>query len=153
MFQTRYLYKFPQRNEADYLWYKLCVYYHAKTELFDRELTDLRSPYDPTEAYLDSINMKISNAHAMKTREFIQKVGNEFGLFNRRFNDFNHLRLSAQGWIDEYNRLVDAGEMDFINQYLRYFNSQSNFTEEEKLSRRKMLEENSKPIGINIFDL
>lgn len=32
-------------NEKYYLWYKLCVFYHAKTEIFDRGLTDLRSPY------------------------------------------------------------------------------------------------------------
>lgn len=118
-FETKYLCKFPQINESDYLWYKLCVYYHAKTELFDRKLTDLRSPYDPTEAYMVGEARKISNVYAMKIREFVYKIISEAGQFNCRVNDFNYLRLSAQGWIDEYNRLVDAGEMDFINKYLR----------------------------------
>lgn len=120
MYQTKYLGKFIGISEEDNLWYKLCVYYHAKTELFDRELTDLRSPYDPTEAYIDGIARNQSNRYALRIRNLVQEIGRYYlGYHNRKLNDFNHYRYSAQKWIDEYNRLVDAGEMDFINKYLR----------------------------------
>lgn len=42
---------------------------------------------------------------------------------------------------------------NLVDEDLRYFYGASSFTEEEKILRRKMLEENSKPTGINIFDL
>ena len=152
--QSAYLGKYIRISEEDNLWYKLCVYYHAKTELFDRELTDLRSPYDPTEAYIDDIARKQSNRYALKIRNLVQEIGRFYlGYHNRTLNDFNRYNFSAQKWIDEYNRLVNSGEMDFMNKFLRYFSNQSNFTEEERLSKKKMLKENSKPIGINIFDL
>lgn len=154
MYQTKYLCKFIGISEEDHLWYKLCVYYHAKTELFDRELTDLRSPFDPTEAYIDGTIRKQSNRYALRIRNLVQEIGRFYlGYHNRTLNDFNHYRFSAQKWIDEYNRLDDAGEMEFINEFLRYFSSQSNFTEEERLTKRKMLEENSTPTDINIFNL
>lgn len=117
MYQRSYLGKFIQMDGQKYLWYKLCVFYHAKTELFDRGLTDLRSPYDPTEAYIDGRVRSYSNAYALNMRQFVNYVGKKLGLTNYNLNDFNHCRFSAQGWIDEYNRLVDAGEMDFINRF------------------------------------
>ena len=67
-------------NKEDDLWYKLCVYYHAQTELFDRTLTDLRSPHDPTEAYIDGRVRKYSNAHAVKTRNFVLSVQKELNI-------------------------------------------------------------------------
>jgi hypothetical protein len=112
--KPEYLSKFMGMNEQDNLWYRLCVYYHAKTEMFDRILTDLRSPYDPTEAYIDAKNRKYSDAYAVKVRDFVLSIKKELGLFNCNLNDFNHYRYSAQKWIDEYNRLTDAGKMDFI---------------------------------------
>lgn len=104
-------------NREDYLWYKLCVYYHASTELYDRGLTDLRSPYDPTEAYIDGGVRSYSNAYALNMRQFIYCVARKLQLGKRNLSDFNYCRFSAQGWIDEYHRLVDNGEMAFINKY------------------------------------
>ena len=43
--------------------------------------------------------------------------------------------------------------INLVDANLRYFNNQSRFTEEEKLSRRKALEKNSTSTGINIFNL
>ena len=118
MYQAKY-FNTPATNEEDDLWYKLCVYYHAKTELYDRTLTDLRSPYDPTEAYIEGHIRKYSDAYAIKVRNFVFSIRKELGLFNRNLNDFNHYRYSAQRWVDEYNRLADAGEMGFIYEYIQ----------------------------------
>ena len=117
MYQTKYLGKFIGISEEDDLWYKLCVYYHAKTELYDRTLTDLRSPYDPTEAYIEGRVRKYSDKYAAEIRNFVLSIKKQLGLFNRKLNDFNHYRYSAQNWIDEYNRLVEYGEMDFIDKF------------------------------------
>lgn len=105
-------------NEKEYLWYKLCVYYHAKTEIFDRGLTTLRSKYDQTEAYITGENRIYSNRYALSLRQFIMYVAKKLNITNCHLNAFIGYRLSAQGWIDEYNRLKDNGEMDFINKYI-----------------------------------
>lgn len=105
-------------NEKEYLWYKLCVYYYAKTELYDRTLTDLRSPIDPTEAYIIGENRIYSNRYALSLRQFIMYVAKKLNITNCHLNAFIGHRLSAQGWIDEYNRLIENGEIDFINKYM-----------------------------------
>ena len=117
MYQTKYLGKFIGISEEDNLWYKLCVYYHAQTELFDRTLTDLRSPYDSTEAYLQGREINLSYANARKTRQFINEVAIKLGIpeyIQTKGLNTNKYRYSAQDWIDEYNRLVADGQMDFI---------------------------------------
>ena len=117
MYQINYMNMFEQMNDAIYLWYKLCCYYHAKTELYDRMLTDLRSPYDPTEAYVQGIERSFSNAYARKIRRFIGEVaiGISENIKSIGLNCGKY-RYSAQDWIDEYNRLEANGEMDFINE-------------------------------------
>ena len=118
MYQTRYLGKFVGITEADRLWYKLRVYYHAQTELFDRTLTDLRSPYDPTEAYIQGREIGLSYANARKMRQFINGVAVALNIPEHITSaglNANKYHYSAQDWIDEYNRLVADGEMDFIN--------------------------------------
>lgn len=109
-------------NEKEYLWYKLCVFYHAKTEIFDRTLTDLRSPHDPTEAYIGGTTRErsYSNAYALKLRRFIKEFIVKLRIPNNIISiNFDHHKYnySAQGWIDEYYRLKDMGEMDFIDKY------------------------------------
>ena len=114
MWETTYLCK-PVMNDESDLWYKLCVYYHAKTELYDRTLTDLRSPYDPTEAYIQGSERSLSWAYARKIRQFINEmaIGISEHIKSSGLNANKH-RYSAQDWIDEYNRLVENGEMNFI---------------------------------------
>ena len=43
--------------------------------------------------------------------------------------------------------------INLADENLRYFNNQSNFTEEEKLIHRNAISDNSIQTGINIFDL
>lgn len=114
-YNTYILGSFVEMNNDDYLWYKLCVFYHAKTEIFDRGLTDLRSPYDPTEAYITGSTRRQSNAFALNLYQFILFVAKKMNLNKLNLHEFNYYRYSAQGWIDEYDRLKENGEMDFIN--------------------------------------
>lgn len=122
-YQTTYLGKFDLMNDADYWNYKLCVYYYAKTELYDRTLTDLRSPYDPTEAYIQNgIERSLSCANARKLKRFVNNAAIGFPE-HFKSSDLNALkyRYSAQDWIDIYNKLVADGEMDTIEmEYEKY---------------------------------
>lgn len=112
-----YLNKFVQLDEKEYIWYKLCCYYHAKTELYDRELTDLRSRHDPTEACIVGWTRSYSYVYANKMRKLINYIAYKLDIDDCKINKFNHYKFSAQGWIDEYIRLLSTGEMDFIDDY------------------------------------
>ena len=114
VYKTMLLSEPVHMSKEEYIWYKLCVFYYAKTELYDRELTDLRSPHDPTEAYVPDRWKTYSNKYALNMRKFIYEIANKLNLGKRRLNDFNHYRYSAQGWIDEYNRLEQKGEFSFV---------------------------------------
>lgn len=119
MYQTKYLGKWIGISEADYLWYKLCVYYHAQTELYDRTLTDLRSPHDPTEAYLQGREQGLSWFNARKIRKFVYEAAIKLNIPEHITSiglNANKYHCSAQDWIDVYNRLVEYGEMEFINE-------------------------------------
>lgn len=124
MWERTYLCK-PAISEEDNLWYKLCVYYHAKTELYDRMLTDLRSLYDPTEAYIQgSVERSLSYANARKIRRFVDDMAMGIPEHIKHFGlNANKYHYSAQDWIDIYNKLVADGEMDFIEmEYEKYKN-------------------------------
>ena len=44
------------KNNYEDIYFLLHCLYNAKTELYDRTLTDMRSRYDPTEAFIVSWN-------------------------------------------------------------------------------------------------
>ena len=82
----------------------------AKTELYDRSLTDMRSQHDPTEACLVlDYERRRSNAYALSLRIEVSKKYyitplELMGEINR------HKSYFAQMWIDEYKRLQQGGE-------------------------------------------
>lgn len=121
VYKTILLSELVHMSEEEYLLYKLCVFYYAKTELYDRELTDLRSQHDPTEACVPGRWKTYSNRYALNMRRFIYEIANKLNLGKRKLSDFKHYRYSAQGWIDEYNRLEQEGEFSFVwNEHRRY---------------------------------
>lgn len=127
-------------DEMQHLWYKLCCYYHAKTELYDRTLTDLRSPYDPTEAYIQGRERSLSWTYARKIRQFISEMA--IGVPEHIKSDglnANKYRYSAQDWIDEYNELVENGEMDFIETEYEKYEATKNKLPEHRGYRAKIL--------------
>lgn len=93
---------FPIEN-PDTEEYRAAVWYMAKTELYDRSLTDERSPYDPTEAFVIYPPYKrLSNSYALelrkKIREYIDWAYVDCEI--RKYSEY-----SAQKWVDEYYRL------------------------------------------------
>lgn len=118
--KTKYLCEPVPVNEKEYVWYKLLVFYHAQTEKFDRGLTELRSIYDPTEAFivLDEHRNR-SNRYAFDMRQFINDMADGLGIpMDMRCMTSSKYHFSAQRWIDEYDRLSENGEMDFIHDFM-----------------------------------
>lgn len=82
---------------------KFVCFYQAMTELYDRGLTDERSPYDKTEAYISekikgSCEVYSQNLYKC-TREYIwKKTKTPFDI--ERWGKEIRQRYSAQGWID-----------------------------------------------------
>lgn len=107
-------------SEIERIVFKLCCYYCAKTELYDRTLTDKRSRHDTTEAYLDNSSTRsLSNKYAFELRErIIDFAERKLNIRRDKFREMlekNQCHYSAQGWIDLYNHLEENGEMEFLN--------------------------------------
>lgn len=85
--------------------YSLACLYMGMTEVYDRLLTDKRSKYDPTEAFLYCNKIRSeSNRYAAFVRNKIIKdyciLWEEIQSEIRRHNNY-----SAQHWINEYKRI------------------------------------------------
>lgn len=104
------------------LYFKYHCFYNAKTELYDRSLTDERDKYDPTSAYIGhtTITRSSSNSYAYSLYLWCRR-----NIENKTKRPFNknlwkecirrYCRLSAQGWINLYEHLVENGDMEFIS--------------------------------------
>ena len=83
--------------------------YMAKTELFDRSLTNLKSPFDPTEAFISGRHRSISNANALEVRnDILKKYDIQSADLTKEIHKYQ--RYSAQRWIDEYNKLLEKNK-------------------------------------------
>lgn len=101
-----------KKLNSDYedIYFLLHVLYNAKTELYDRTLTDMRSRYDPTEAFISVHNKKWSDWYAInlykKCRKCIElatlKPFNNEKWINYKWR----YKFSAQGWINLYQQLL-----------------------------------------------
>lgn len=111
------------KSNLENTYYKVRCYYNAKTELFDRSLTDEREPWDNTSAFVHNIYVrKLSNEYAIYLYRFCKRV-----LIQELHTSFNHNtwasinnnKYKSQYWIDEYERMKSNGELDFIEKYKR----------------------------------
>lgn len=100
-------------NEEDDIYFQLHCLYNAATELYDRTLTDLRSPHDPSEAFIDSNCSHLSNANAIKTYNkcvtyinMVEKYAFNYKKWKDSVRRYNN--LSAQGWIDLCDSLIKS---------------------------------------------
>jgi hypothetical protein len=84
--------------------------YMAKTELYDRTLTNERSPFDSTSALLSNGRLRrISYEYCLKLRKYFTEIcGGTFGFIREEIN--KHGYYTAQMWIDEYFRLKEIYE-------------------------------------------
>lgn len=104
--------------ERDNIYFKMHCLYNAKTELFDRSLTDMRSKRDPTEAFID-ISSRVrtaSNQYAILLYENCKRsieaeIKEPFSrdLWMKSISSYRN--LSAQGWIDLYEFMIASGEI------------------------------------------
>mgnify|MGYP004598545159 FL=1 len=85
--------------------YRLACLYMGMTEEHDRSLTDMRSRYDPTEAFLYCNKIRSeSNRYAAFMRNKIMK--DYCILWEEIQNEIrSHNNYSAQHWVDEYERI------------------------------------------------
>lgn len=110
-----------KKLNSDYedIYFLLHVLYNAKTELYDRTLTDMRSRYDPTEAFIssNSYSRSLSNLYSYKLYEKCRKYieikvypsSFDCEYWRRCIKYYNN--LSAQGWIDLYEWLIKEGHI------------------------------------------
>lgn len=93
-----------QQSNLD-LSYSLACLYMGMTEEYDRSLTDMRSRYDPTEAFLYCNEIySDSNRYAAFVRNKIMK---DYRVPWKEIQSeiLGHDYYSAQAWVDEYKRI------------------------------------------------
>ena len=98
------MYKSETTEDKD-IFYKIACKYMALTELYDRSLTDMRSRYDPTQAFLYCNEIRSeSNGYAAFVRNKIMK---DYCVLWKEIQSeiCRHNNYSAQHWIDEYERI------------------------------------------------
>lgn len=115
----------------DDIYFLVYCIYNAKTELYDRRLTNMRSEHDPTEAFI-GCNSYVKGASNCYSKKLYEKCRTyiEIKTYPSTF-DCKHWRnciryyhnLSAQGWIALYERLVKEGHiseeiLEFCEPYL-----------------------------------
>lgn len=97
---------------VDDTYFKMHCFYNAKTELYDRTLTDMRDRYDPTSAYLVSNEMRSkSNLYARNLYQWCRKqieykTGMSFDFMMWKESIRRYENISAQGWVDLYKIML-----------------------------------------------
>lgn len=85
--------------------YELACLYMGMTEEYDRFLTDVRSRYDQTKAFLYCNEIRSgSNRYAAFVRN---KIVKEYCIMWKEIQSeiHRHINFSAQHWVDEYERI------------------------------------------------
>lgn len=97
---------------VDDIYFKMHCLYNAKTELYDRSLTDMRDRYDPTSAYLVSNETRSkSNLYARNLYQWCRKqveyiTGTPFDSIKWKESIRRYENASAQGWVDLYEFML-----------------------------------------------
>ena len=111
------IYLSPPDNMYD-LYYKVCCYWNAKTELYDLNLIGYE--YDDGTYIVEPKHRKYSNEYSRQIFLFCQHVlicECEKPFDDALWKKINNRRCSARQWIKEYERMVSSGELDFIEKY------------------------------------
>lgn len=102
----------------DNIYFTMHCMYNAKTEMYDRTLTDMRDRYDPTSVYIGCSKevRSTSNTYAnflywwcRRKIEYVTKRPFDINLWRESIKEY--IGLSAQGWIDLYEHLAKNGEV------------------------------------------
>lgn len=111
------------------IYFKFVCFYQAMTELYDRGLTNMRNPYDRTEAYFGGIYReykRFSDYYSKKMYDcvvvyIIHKTNQPFDI--RRWKKEIRQGYSAQGWIDLFENFRNNQDeiiCDMIEKVGRY---------------------------------
>lgn len=85
----------------------------AKTELHDRKITNKRCPWDKTQALLiHPIHQRQSEIYSLIVRKYFESLDYPWDLIKAEIR--RHSYYTAQNWIDEYNKLIEAEEQGTI---------------------------------------
>ena len=101
--QFRYFPPGIDSKKSDY--YKLACLYMGLTEMYDRSLTDERSRFDNTEAFVGNQHIyHLSQVYSCYVRKSI--INTYFVMWSDVREEIKkHCRYSAQQWVDEYERI------------------------------------------------
>lgn len=101
--QFRYFPPGIESEKSDY--YKLACLYMGLTEMYDRSLTDERSRFDNTEAFVGNQHIyHLSQVYSCYVRKSI--INTYFVMWSDVREEIKkHCRYSAQQWVDEYERI------------------------------------------------
>ena len=111
-------------NDYEDIYFLFHCLYNAKTELYDRTLTDMRSRYDPTEAFIDDWNKSKSNLYSKKLYDKCVKcieLKTKSRFIHRYWKEcvWKFQSLSAQEWINLYQQLIKENKYDsWIIEYI-----------------------------------
>ena len=93
-----------ENNIFNNIYFKMHCLYNAKTEIYDRILTDMRDIYDPTSVYIgySSEVRSVSNQYAYSLyqwcrKKIIQETGRTFDVHKWKDSIKRYWNLSAQG--------------------------------------------------------
>lgn len=122
------------------IYLKFVCFYQAMTELYDRGLTDERSSYDKTEAF---VSEKIKGSSAVYSqnlykciREYIwRKTKTPFDI--ERWRKEIRKRYSAQGWIDlfeHFRKEKDEIILDMIENIWEYGRIRKDNEQKERIA-------------------
>lgn len=108
------------------IYLRFVCFYQAVTELYDRTLADMRSPYDKTESFVTGEMKKFSNYYSKKMYDcvvdyIIHKTNQPFDV--RRWKKQIRQNYSAQGWIDLFENFKNNKDKiicDMIENVGRY---------------------------------
>ena len=109
------------KSNLENTYYKVCCYYNAKTELFDRELSSLRGRYDDTSAFItNGEDKRKSNKYAHNLFQFCKEI-----LIEDTHHPFDYRLWETivtfdeyEYWFITYEKIKSNGELDFIEKYI-----------------------------------
>ena len=95
------------------IYFQMHCLYNAKTELYDRSLTDMREKYDPTSAYVgisndvrNRSNIYARNLYQWYKRQIEYETGRPFDFIQWNEVISKYENMPSQGWIDLYNNFL-----------------------------------------------
>lgn len=104
-----------EKDTIELVYEKMAYFYHAKCEIYDRSLTEIRSQYDNTEAFVIGENKRYSIYYSIQLRKKISKwyedkynIPFEINIWKKSINVLK--RFSAQQIIDIYEHFLNNND-------------------------------------------